>query len=67
MFSICQVKVKVLTKVKSVKRLIRVRTSIKSAAKKTNMGCGVWTLASTFSSPSKGRWNVLNCFVFSDG
>ena len=67
MFSICQVKVKVLTKVKSVKRLMRVRTSIKSAAKKTNLGYGAWTLASTFSSPPKGRWNVLNCFVFSDG
>ena len=34
MFSICQVKVKVLTKVKSGKKLIRVRTSINSAAKK---------------------------------
>ena len=42
MFSICQVKVKVLTKVKSVKRLIRVRTSIKSAAKKNKFG--LWCL-----------------------
>ena len=67
MFSICQVKVKVLTKVKSGKKLIRVRTSINSAAKKTNMGCSTWTLASTFSSPMEGRWNVLNCFELSDG
>ena len=52
-------------KKKSVKRLISMRTSMR-ASQKTNMGCSTWTLASTFSSPLRGRWNVLNCFVLSD-